>query len=134
MALLAAGCEPGPKSPRGFRLPDGNAEKGQAAFVKLQCNTCHTVTGVELPPPQAKSPVAVTLGGEVTRVRTYGDLVTSIINPSHVISANYRVELKAANSPMPQFNRDMTVEQMIDLVAFLQPRFKKIEVDYMILH
>ena len=31
---------------------------------------------------------------------------------------------------MPEFNDVMTVRQMIDLVAFLQSRYKKLEVDY----
>lgn len=117
------GCDTGPKSPRGFRLPDGDAEKGKAAFVALQCHTCHKVEGVvDLPPPKAFN---LTLGGEITRVKTYGELVTSVINPSHVLSENFKKQLTdAKESPMPQFNHQMTVEQMIDLVAFLQPRYK----------
>lgn len=129
---LAAGCQPGPKSAWGFRLPDGNVADGQATFVKLQCTTCHTVTGLELPPPGSKSPITVALGGEVTRIRTYGDLVTSIINPSHIISDKYQKQLEGAHSPMPQFNRDLTVGQLIDLVAFLQPRYKTIQVDHLL--
>ena len=100
MLVLLPGCEPSPKSAQGFRLPDGNAEQGKAAFVKLQCQTCHTVPGVELPPPSSKSPITVVLGGEVIRVRTYGDLVTSLINPSHVVSENYRKQLEGKLSPI----------------------------------
>ena len=33
-------------------------------------------------------------------------------------------------SDMPEFNDIMTVSQMIDLVAFLQPRYKKLVLDY----
>ena len=132
MALLMAGCEPSPKSATGFRLPDGNAEKGKAAFLNLRCNTCHTVEGVELPPPSSKSPITVVLGGEVIRVRTYGDLVTSIINPSHVISEKYKQALEGKLSPMPEFNENMTVSQLIDLVAFLQPHYKKLQTEYII--
>lgn len=121
MFALLAGCEHNPKSSRGFRLPDGDAAKGKEAFLALQCHKCHKVEGVELPAPVSFN---LTLGGETVRVRTYGQLVTSIINPSHVISEQYRKELAEANvSPMPRYNHVMTVEQMIDLVAFLQAHY-----------
>lgn len=119
---VASGCDTGPKSSRGFRLPEGNAEKGKQVFLDLKCNTCHRVEGVELAPPTAFN---LTLGGETARVKTYGELVTSIINPSHIISQNHLAELKEAKlSPMPDYNRMMTVEQMIDLVAFVQPHYR----------
>lgn len=120
--LALSGCDTSPKASRGFRLPDGDAEKGKQAFLDLKCNTCHKVQGVELPAPTAFN---LTLGGETVRVKTYGDLVTSIIYPSHVISDQYKAQLTEAKlSPMPEYNRMMTVEQMIDLVAFLQPCYK----------
>ncbi len=113
------------KSSRGFRLPDGDALKGKQAFVALKCNTCHSVDGVELPPPTQFN---IRLGGETLQVKTYGQLVTSIINPSHIISRRYLDELKdAKESPMPNINREMTVEQMIDLVAFLQQHYKLVQ-------
>jgi len=127
LALLA-GCNQSPKSSRGFRLPDGDVKKGKQAFLALKCNQCHKVEGVELPAPGSFN---LTLGGETQRVRTYGELVTSIINPSHVISDQYQKELAdAKESPMPRFNHEMTVEQMIDLVAFLQSRYKLVEPPY----
>jgi hypothetical protein len=68
------------------------------------------------------------LGGEVLKVKTYGDLVTSIINPSHVISEEYLDKLPEIpgtlpESPMPDFTREMTVAEMVDLVAFLHSRY-----------
>ena len=120
LVFVATGCEP-QKSASGFRLPDGNIEKGREAFVSLQCNSCHTVAGENFPAPGR---FQIPLGGETTRIRTYGELVTSLINPSHVISARYREELREAReSPMTDFNETMTVAQMIDLVAFLQSRY-----------
>lgn len=126
LVLITTGCEP-QKSARGFRLPDGNIEKGKETFLSLQCNTCHTVDGMNFPAPTM---FRVPLGGETARVRTYGELVTAIINPSHVISARYREELRQAKeSPMTNFNNTMTVAQMIDLVAFLQSRYTLIYPD-----
>lgn len=121
-AALVSGCEPSPKSSRGFRLPDGDAKKGEQVFLDLKCNRCHKVEGVELPAPEKFNLV---LGGETAQVKTYGELVTSIINPSHVLSERYQRELaQAKESPMPQVTSEMTVGQMIDLVAFLQSRYR----------
>ncbi|MFM8984167.1 MAG: cytochrome C, partial [Spartobacteria bacterium] len=105
VVLLAVGCDL-ERSPRGFRLPDGNVDKGKEAFVSLQCNACHSVSGETFPAPTSFN---IPLGGETPRIRTYGELVTSIINPSHVISARYRAELREAKeSPMTNFNDTMT--------------------------
>ena len=57
MALVIAGCDSGTKGAKGFRLPDGNMERGKTAYVKLNCHTCHAVQGAELPPPSSKSPI-----------------------------------------------------------------------------
>ncbi|MFZ4774256.1 MAG: c-type cytochrome [Terrimicrobiaceae bacterium] len=125
LMVVLPSCFSNPKSGRGFRLPDGNAENGKQAFIALKCYTCHKVEGVDQLPQPIK--FNLTLGGETTRVKTYGELVTAIINPSHVVAKKYLTDLPVNHeSPMPKFNREMTVEQMIDLVAFLHPRYKLI--------
>ena len=50
----AAGCGGGPKSAKGFTLPDGDAERGKDAFLSFHCYDCHSVSGVEL--PEAEEP------------------------------------------------------------------------------
>ena len=129
LAAVLAGCYAGPKSAKGFQLPDGDVDNGKAAFLALKCNTCHRVSGVELPAPVATAPTNVVLGGEVTMIRTYGELVTSVINPSHGLAPGFKKEqIKEGKlSPMPDYNEIMTVRQMIDLVAFLQSRYAQIE-------
>ena len=126
--LYLASCDAGPKSSLGFRLPDGDIEKGKATFVELKCHLCHTVAGVELPPPEVAPPVMVNLGGQVRNVRTYGELVTSIINPSHHLAKGYKKELIQVDgkSRMTDYTEVMTVRQMISLVAFLQSRYEVI--------
>lgn len=132
VAGFLAGCQPPPGSDAvaqtvpAFRLPSGDAEKGKAAFLKLQCHACHRVEGVDLPPPGSKSPITVVLGGEVLKVRTYDELVTSIINPPHLVADKYRGLLVEGQTPMPQFNDSMSVAQLIDIVAFLHPRYQKL--------
>ena len=127
-ALFMAACDAGPKSSLGFRLPDGDIDKGKATFLELKCHLCHTVAGVELPSPEVAQPVMVNLGGQVRNVRTYGELVTSIINPSHRLAKGYKKELIQVNgkSRMTDYTEVMTVRQMINLVAFLQSRYEVI--------
>jgi hypothetical protein len=122
-------CRPAAKSGRGLALPEGDISQGQAAFVKLECHQCHTVKEVDLPAFEGESTVMLELGGEVLAVRTYGDLVTSIINQDHVISPEYLSQLQdesgsVTGSPMPDLTEVMTVSELIDLVAFLHSRYK----------
>jgi hypothetical protein len=116
----------GRHSPAGFRLPEnGDVERGKAAFVALKCYGCHTVANVEMPPPTSVG-LPVPLGGTVYEVRTDGYLVTSIIHPSHAVAHPRQGAVLApeAESHMPDFSRDMTVRQLVDLVAFLQSTYE----------
>jgi hypothetical protein len=124
--LLLTGCDRGPKSAMGFRLPDGDAAAGQEIFVALECDACHTVKTVTLPPVSGEAPVRVELGGEVGFVKTYGELVTSIINPSHKLAPGYPSDEISYNgeSRMKNYNDVMTVKELIDLVAFLQSKYQ----------
>ena len=126
-------CDSGPRSPVGFLLPDGEVELGKAAFVELECNSCHSVDGVDLPPPTLipLPSASVVLGGQVFEIRTDGYLVTSIINPSHKLASGLgkeEITTSAGESRMPDYSDIMTVRQLIDLVAFLQSRYTVVPV------
>lgn len=123
-----------PKSALGFRLPDGDADAGRRAFVTLGCHFCHQVERIDAP-SELTGPASVALGGETTRVRTYGELVTSIINPSHRIAPAFEpaaVTDGAGSSLMelPAYNDRMTVQQLTDLVAFLQQTYRVVPPPY----
>jgi L-cysteine S-thiosulfotransferase len=124
-ALGLSACEADRMSEKGFSLPEGNALAGREAFVYMHCHECHTVTGEEFPALPLADPPFVELGGKVTRVKTYGELVTAIINPSHKLAKGYPVEMVTNNneSKMPVYNGYMTVQELIDIVAFLQPHY-----------
>jgi mono/diheme cytochrome c family protein len=130
-AALWLGCVPAEKSPRGFRLPDGDAVAGRATFLELECHACHSLAGEQLPAPAEVGEVQVVLGGATTEVKSYGTLVTSIINPSHRVAPGYlkRDTFRDGESLMTVYNETMTVQQLIDLVAFLQPLYKLIPPD-----
>jgi len=117
-------CGPPEKSSSGFRLPDGDAARGQAAFVDLKCNACHRVQGLDLPAPIADPPVPVPLGGSVDYQPTDGKFVTSIINPSHKVGRYPEELVKSGDeSRMADYSDVMTVRQLVDLVAFLHSRY-----------
>jgi L-cysteine S-thiosulfotransferase len=123
-ALAAAGCA-GPRSSAGFRLPPGDAARGQAAFVELGCTQCHEVAGLELARPSAHPPLTVALGGQIQYVKTDGDLAGSIVYPSYRLADGYPLDYvaKDGRSRMPDHGQ-ITVEQTADLVAFLQTRYE----------
>jgi len=116
-----------PKSGKGFTLPDGNAEVGRETFISLKCNACHKMQGIDqLVLEGLKPQTAVFLGGEVERIKTYGELVTSIINPSHRLVPWYPKEENSVDgvSKMRNYNDVMTVKQLTDIVTFLETKYK----------
>jgi mono/diheme cytochrome c family protein len=127
LVILLTACDR-EKPVKGFVLPEGNVEKGKEAFVGFGCNGCHDVAGVELPERRAKPPFVVELGGEVLRVKEYGELLTAVVYPNHVISAMYKDKLVQAGknpsqTPMPYYGDIMTVTELTDLVAFLHAQY-----------
>ena len=111
-------------SERGFRLPEGSAEVGRETFLYMHCNQCHTIKGEQIPKIPGFEPF-VELGGAVTRVKTYGELVTAVINPSHKLAAGYPKELVSENgkSKMYNYNGFMTIQELTDIVMFLQEHY-----------
>jgi hypothetical protein len=130
--LALSGCdEDRTMSERGFRLPDGNAQAGRETFLYMHCNQCHTINGEELPTIAGFEPY-VELGGPVTRVRTYGELVTAIINPSHKLADGYPADRVSVDgeSKMYVYNGFMTVQELTDLVMFLQPYYDVVPPEF----
>ena len=127
LSSLLMACDPGAEPSRGFRLPDGDAARGEEAFAALRCHACHDVEGLELE-PLGVGEALVTLGGQTERVRTYEELVTSIINPSHRLADGYELEdIASAGESLMVFaylNEVMTVQQLVDLVEFLQDSYE----------
>lgn len=130
IAIICSACDSGPAAPRGFSLPDGNIENGRKVFLAMQCLSCHTLTGFaeddlgEGSKKEREFPIV--LGGEVERIKTYAEVLTSIINPSHKFPRVYSPEPIQIGgvSTMKNYNDVMTVTQLIDLVAFLQPHYQ----------
>lgn len=129
IALLVQGCNPESK---GFNLPKGDVEQGRATFVLMQCNDCHAVDGVPFNGATSDTAIRVNLGGKTTHIKTYGDLVTSIIHPSHKLSRRHDPETmtESGESTMRNYNDVMSVQELIDLVEFLQSKYEIWVPDY----
>ncbi len=129
---LSSGCDRDPMSERGFRLPEGDAVAGREAFLYMQCNQCHTIEGETLPVVADADAPYVELGGPVTRVKTYGELITAIINPSHKLADGYAKEVVAVGdeSKMYIYNRYMTVQELTDIVMYLQSHYDLVVPDF----
>ena len=130
LALLATvivlgACDVDRMSERGFSLPKGDPVAGREAFLYLHCHECHYIDGEQFPRVPGADPPFVELGGTVSKVKTYGELVTSIINPSHKLAKGYPREMVSndGESKMPVYNGYMTVQELIDIVSYLQPTY-----------
>src|SRR5688572_2365000 len=126
VALLAtaalAACRTYPDYSSDFRFPiqNGDVALGREAFVRMGCPQCHTVDGVALPEYSGTRFINMPLGGELVFAKTYADLMTSIINPNHIISDRYLEQLprnlrnRTNTSPM-YMNPDLKVTELIDI-------------------
>ena len=58
-------------------------------------------------------------------MKTYGELVTAIVNPSHKLADGYAKDQVSEDgvSNMYVYNGFMTVQELTDLVMFLQPHY-----------
>jgi len=122
LAMLPTSCH---QEERGFALPKGDYERGKNAFVKLRCNECHSVADVKwLGNPEE---LYFQLGGTITKKKTYGELVSSVINPSHKIAKQFyghQTSHPEGSSKMTIYNEVMTVQELVDMVTFLQSEYK----------
>ena len=126
MGLSLAACDFGPNSGEGFSLPEGNVDAGRQVFLDMGCNACHSIGDIEQLPADGVDIPSVKLGGSVGRVKTYGNLVTSVINPSHRILRRYgnsEVTTEDGQSKMLNYNSVLTVAQLVDLVTFLDTNY-----------
>ncbi|MEO6164287.1 MAG: copper-binding protein [Candidatus Binatia bacterium] len=111
--------EPEMHHPKGwtFTMPKGDPVKGRAVYDKFSCYSCHEVRGEKFPAPE-KGQAAV--GPELSQMGPMHPLeyfTESTINPSAVGAKKYRGP--DGKSKMPDFNSDMTVQELIDVSSYL---------------
>jgi Cu/Ag efflux protein CusF len=99
-----------------FTMPKGDPVKGRAVYDKFSCYSCHEVRGEKFPPLDKGQAV----GPELSQMGPMHPLeyfTESTINPSAIGAKKYRGP--DGKSKMPDFNSDMTVQELIDVSAYL---------------
>lgn len=130
VVTTAVACDFGPTSSRGFRLPDGDVAAGRVVFIGKGCASCHSVVNDPDLRTDVDVEMTVSLGGVTYSVDTYGQLVTSIINPSHTIARSAGDDgAENGVSAMRNYNDELTVSELIDLVAFVQAQYWELPED-----
>jgi copper resistance protein D len=99
-----------------FTPPDGDAAKGRAVFVRLECYTCHAVAGEKFPRPSGVGPAL----GDVGRHHPAGYLFESVINPNAVIVEAPGYTGRDGRSIMPDYRDSLSTRDLIDLIAYLK--------------
>lgn len=102
-----------------FTLPKGDPSKGREVFAKLECYSCHEVKGEKFPRPSGGDKI----GPELASMAGHHPaefFAESIINPGAVVDKGRGYEAPDGSSKMPSYNDSMTVQDLVDLVAFLQ--------------
>lgn len=100
-----------------FFLPKGNPEAGRKAFKDLQCNACH---GIENDPELANPSGLGPLLGAQQAAYSSGWIANSMVSPSHTIALGAEDQGEDEPSLMGDFKDRMTVQQLIDLTAYLK--------------
>lgn len=103
-----------------FRLPAGDADAGKAAFLEMQCYSCHNVPGSDLPAARTSGGIGPDL------VPAYGRLpreflAESIIDSHRYISGRLEkyVGLDKVSSRMGDYSSIMSVRQLLDITEYL---------------
>ena len=104
-------------------------KRGRAAFVDLGCNSCHEVSGVDLPRPTSQKIAPLVLGGTVDSKLSDAYLVTSIIYPSYELAPFPKEQITVGgHSRMPSYSDRISVRQVTDIVAFLQSHYLVVRI------
>jgi mono/diheme cytochrome c family protein len=109
---------PGARARRPIAWPPGDAARGRAVFERFGCHSCHEVRGQPFPAPTDQA-----IGPELSAMGPLHDadyFVESIVNPSGAVEAGKGYRAADGSSKMPSYNESMTVQELLDLVAFLR--------------
>jgi hypothetical protein len=119
----AAGAPATPKVPKGwtFTLPEGDPKSGKTVFMDMKCYACHAM---EIPGEKLVSR-SKGAGPDLTAYTALPKeyLAESIIR-AHTIVAAPGYTVKEGRAAMGEYNHFLTVQEVIDLVAFLKQKGK----------
>ena len=111
-----------------FAIPAGDHHAGRQVFADFECFKCHEVLGEEFPAPEAEQgDVGPALSG-MGAMHSAEYFVETIIDPNASVAwriKHHKAEQEGylgadGTSKMPSYNDSMTVQQLIDLVAYMK--------------
>lgn len=106
-----------------FSLPAGDAAAGEAVFVRMKCGACHNVEGRDAPAggehPEAVGPDLTRAQAQLPAEYLAERLITADrFLPHGLFHATY--SRSDGSSRMGNYNEEMSVKELIDLVSFLR--------------
>lgn len=111
-----------------FAIPAGDHHAGRQVFIDFECFKCHEVLGEDFPAPKAeRGDVGPALSG-MGSMHPGEYFAETIIDPNASVAwrvTHHKTEEKGylgadGTSKMPSYNETMTVQQLIDLVAYMK--------------
>ena len=99
-----------------FVPPAGDAGRGREVFLRLGCYACHRIKGETAPPSSGSGPDLTGVGHH----HPAGYLLESILNPNAVVVQGPGYTGPDGKSIMPDFRAQLSVSDLIDLVAYLR--------------
>jgi hypothetical protein len=104
-----------------FTLPAGDAVAGKAAFIKMDCPSCHTVPGVALPRERTSGGVGPDLGPGYAKLPPEYIAESIIDSHKHIAGTLEKYTgLDKVSSKMGDYNGLLSVRELIDIVAFVR--------------
>lgn len=91
--------------------------KDREVFVKLECYRCHEVIGEMFPAPGGEVGPELSVMGPMHDAEYFAE---AIINPNAVIEKGKGYEAEDGTSKRPSYSDIVTVQEVIDLVAYLK--------------
>jgi hypothetical protein len=114
----AASAPAAPKVPQGwkFTFPEGDAKAGRTVFLEMKCYSCHAI---DIPGEK----LVARSRGAGPDLNVYSGLpkeyLAESIIKAHTIVAAPGYTVKEGRAAMGEYNHFLTVQQLIDIVAFL---------------
>ncbi len=102
-----------------FRVPHGDPDQGRKLFIELECHQCHSVRGEKIPPidrgPEDVGPDLTGMGSHYPPEY----FAESILNPNRVTVIEKGYAGEDGLSTMPSYADVLTLQDLLDLVAYL---------------
>lgn len=121
---------PHPGTPKGwqFALPSGDPQAGRQVFTDLECFKCHEVVGENFPAPKAEQGDVGSMLSGMGGMHPAEYFAEIMIDPNASVAwriKHHKSEKKGylgpdGKSKMPSYNDTMTIQQLIDIVAYMK--------------